>query len=427
MKLFKKVMKILGLVLLSILAFVSLADAVWVYGPHILAMKKIEDVDQYAQTVTEISLPKEVKVIGLGEASHGNVEFQELKLSLLQTLVKKEGVRSFALEADAAEGVLIDRYIKGGEGTAEEIMKQFSFTIYRTKQMAELIEWMREYNTGKPTDEQLSFYGFDMQNPEKGVEIVLDYSQSHAIENFSELSAALQVFQSESAVKDKDLKKADLALQRIEEELKQDTRDSQGEEILYVVQAMRQSVQYYLGDMSDYIASSTLRDKAMAKNVKWIQALEEGKGHPRLLVSGHNGHVAYETNFYPSMGSHLKQAYAGAYFVIGTDYFETTVNINAVGKDASRSNQYFGSADPLAAQAKRFGGEYYLDFARVEKDSPTDKILSAPMSMGSLGEGYSFLMHVLPTSHRIKVEPRKLYDAMIFVHKAQPTKPMKKP
>ncbi|MGT2754302.1 erythromycin esterase family protein [Streptococcus ovis] len=426
MKWFKKVIKIVGVVLLSIVALVCLADVAWVYGPQLVASKKVGDVDQYAQAVTDITLPKEVKVVGLGEASHGNVEFQELKLSVLQTLVKKEGVRSFALEADAAEGVLIDRYIKGGEGTAEELVKQFSFTIYRTKQMAELIKWMREYNAGKPDKEQLSFYGFDMQNPEKGVDLVLDDERSHGGEDLTELEQALQVFQSTSKWTDEGLTQADRALQKLEKQLVQEERDRDFQVIHYVVQAMRQACQYYLKDSSDYVVMNTMRDEAMAKNVEWIQTVEEAKGHPRILIAGHNGHVAYKTNFYPSMGRHLREAYADAYFVIGSDYFETTVNINAVGQDAGRSNQHFNSADPLAAQAKRFGGDYYLDFSKVTAGSETDKLLSAPMSMGSLGEGYSFLMHLLPSSHRIKEVPRTLYDAMIFVEKAEPIKPMKK-
>lgn len=427
MKWFKKVIKIVGVVLLSIVALVCLADVVWVYGPQIVAAKKVVDVDQYAQAVSDITLPKEVKVVGLGEASHGNIEFQELKLSVLQVLVKKEGVRSFALEADVAEGVLIDGYIKGGEGTAEELVRQFSFTIYRTKQMAELIEWMREYNQGKPDKEKLSFYGFDMQNPEKGVELVLNYARTNGFENLAELEHAFRVFQVESKWTDEGLKKADRALQKLEEYLQQQEGDNDSQIIRYVAQAMRQACQYYLKDSSDYVAMNTMRDESMAKNVEWIQTFEEGKRHGRILIAGHNGHVAYKTNFYPSMGSHLKEAYADAYFVIGSDYFETTVNINAVGQDAGRSNQHFNSADPLAAQAKRFGGDYYLDFSKVATGSKTDKLLSAPMSMGSLGEGYSFLMQVLPSSHRIKTEPRKLYDAMVFVYEAHPIKPMKKP
>lgn len=42
------------------------------------------------------------------------------------------------------------------------------------------------------------------------------------------------------------------------------------------------------------------------------------------------------------------------------------------------------------------------------------------MTMGSLGEGYSFLMKLIPASHRVQDVPAELYDAMIFVYKASP-------
>lgn len=42
------------------------------------------------------------------------------------------------------------------------------------------------------------------------------------------------------------------------------------------------------------------------------------------------------------------------------------------------------------------------------------------MTMGSLGEGYTFLMKLLPQSYRTADIPAELYDAMIFVYSASP-------
>lgn len=42
------------------------------------------------------------------------------------------------------------------------------------------------------------------------------------------------------------------------------------------------------------------------------------------------------------------------------------------------------------------------------------------MTMGSLGEGYTFLMKLLPQSYRTADIPTELYDAMIFVYSASP-------
>lgn len=47
-------------------------------------------------------------------------------------------------------------------------------------------------------------------------------------------------------------------------------------------------------------------------------------------------------------------------------------------------------------------------------------LLLAAMTMGSLGEGYTFLMKLLPQSYRTADIPTELYDAMIFVYSASP-------
>ena len=42
--------------------------------------------------------------------------------------------------------------------------------------------------------------------------------------------------------------------------------------------------------------------------------------------------------------------------------------------------------------------------------------------MGSVPEAYSFIMRLLPPSYRIFQEPATLYDSMILVTNATPTK-----
>lgn len=37
------------------------------------------DASQYTSEIKEINIPDDVKIIGFGEATHGNIEFQTLK------------------------------------------------------------------------------------------------------------------------------------------------------------------------------------------------------------------------------------------------------------------------------------------------------------------------------------------------------------
>ena len=89
---------------------------------------EIEEVDDYALSVTDELVGRDVKVIGLGEATHGNKEFQELKLDVLKTLVRDNGVSAICFEMDYAEGLLVNEYISGkSDMTIEDVFSHISF------------------------------------------------------------------------------------------------------------------------------------------------------------------------------------------------------------------------------------------------------------------------------------------------------------
>ena len=79
-----------------------------------------EEFLAYAEPVENITVPESAKIIALGEATHGNAEFQQLKLEVFKLMVKNNGVRAFALEGDYGGCEQVNRYIHGGEGTAQD-------------------------------------------------------------------------------------------------------------------------------------------------------------------------------------------------------------------------------------------------------------------------------------------------------------------
>lgn len=107
---------------------------------------------------------KDVKVIGLGEATHGTKEFFQIKQRLFQYFVKNFGHRVFAFEMDYGESLIIDDYIQTGKGDLTKIMKdEMHFFTWRTTEVRDLIEWMKNYNIGKTDDQRLHLYGVDCQ------------------------------------------------------------------------------------------------------------------------------------------------------------------------------------------------------------------------------------------------------------------------
>lgn len=412
----KKIFKGILIFLVSLIILIGIGDFLWINLPKLSARKNISDIEDYGKGVSQINLDDNIEVVGLGEATHGNSDFQDLKLEVLKTLVEKNKVKSFAIEADFGEGMIINNYIHGKKKD-ENISNVFSFNIYHTKNMNDLINYMFDYNQKAKDEDKLSFYGFDMQNPEKSMEVILDFCKENNILQKRDLEKEFSFIKDEkfkiSQIKDKE------AL-LLEIKAYADALSSPDAKILSrAITNVLDSIKYYELDFNDYVKVNNVRDELMAENVKWISDFEKAKGNKMLLISGHNGHIAKSEKFYEPMGSHLKKIFGEKYFIIGTDFYKGIVNINEVGPDSKRSNHVFVSADPLAYSARKFKGKYYLDFTKV-KNGETFDLVNKEINMGSLGEGYSPLMKFLPRSYRIKEVPKDLYDAMIFVYYAKP-------
>lgn len=122
-------------------------------------------LEKYAVPVNQLTVPDGVQIIGLGEATHNNGEFQSVRLDVFKVLVEKYGVRTFVLEEDFANSELMNRYLSGEEIELQEAWEKW-FPFYHTQEMAELFEWMREYNRSASSEEQLQYWGMDVQRSE---------------------------------------------------------------------------------------------------------------------------------------------------------------------------------------------------------------------------------------------------------------------
>lgn len=103
-----------------------------------------------------------VKIVGMGESTHGSHEFFTMRHRMFKYLVLNHGFNTFFLEADYANCLPIDRYIKGADGNLDKLVKNIDLWPWSTREMANLIKWMKIYNKQHPTS-MLNFIGCDMQ------------------------------------------------------------------------------------------------------------------------------------------------------------------------------------------------------------------------------------------------------------------------
>ena len=107
MKVLKKIGKVVAVLFLVLMLGLAALDIYLIKMPELRAKVKIDGIEDVACSIEELTIQENVKVIGLGEASHGNAEFQELKLEVLKVLVDKYNIDCFAMEMDYGEGVII--------------------------------------------------------------------------------------------------------------------------------------------------------------------------------------------------------------------------------------------------------------------------------------------------------------------------------
>lgn len=128
---------------------------------------------------------------------------------------------------------------------------------------------------------------------------------------------------------------------------------------------------------------------------------------------------------FDSMGKLLSKDASNGYYVIGTDFYKTHCNMPTRSPE-KRTTQVFYSHDPLAKAAKLAGFDIcWLDFDKVPENSELGRQAAEYTYMGTLGESYSIIMRLLPPSYRMFQPPAVLYDSMIFVTEANPTKTVK--
>ncbi|MGI9181934.1 MAG: erythromycin esterase family protein [Longimicrobiaceae bacterium] len=104
------------------------------------------------------------RVVALGEATHGTREFFQMKHRILEFLVREMGFTTFGIEATWAESNRVNDYLHTEVGDPAVLLSNLYFWTWNTREVLEMIEWMRRHNQNPGGAPRVSFYGFDMQS-----------------------------------------------------------------------------------------------------------------------------------------------------------------------------------------------------------------------------------------------------------------------
>ncbi|MFB9907045.1 erythromycin esterase family protein [Allokutzneria oryzae] len=115
----------------------------------------VDDIEPLAEVLAD------VRVVGLGEATHGTREFFTLKHRLVEFLVRRLGFTVFALEAGVAACRAVNDYVVDGVGTARQALATVGFWTWHTEEVLALVEWLRAHNAELPARRRVRFRGID--------------------------------------------------------------------------------------------------------------------------------------------------------------------------------------------------------------------------------------------------------------------------
>ncbi|SEQ52111.1 erythromycin esterase [Lachnospiraceae bacterium NE2001] len=405
--------------------------AVVVLAAAIVALKmrkpaKMKDFETQATTIDNIEIPEGTRIVALGEAAHGNKEFQELKLEVFQKLVEKTNVRALILEGDFGGCAIANDYIQGGEGTAEEATLHLGYTLYKTDEMCELVQWMHDYNQTAAEGDKVRLYGMDIQYDEDTVLFLNGFYKRVDEAKFGDYSDQMMSYLGE-VTEDFESSNYDNVV-KLMDEIKSDieaNKDAYTENVgaaeVELASYAAENLKYFASYWAKENSSNKARDTYMKVNVDWFLEVEEREHNGAVMISCHNGHMTRNRSSVATfLGTFLAEEYGDKYFAIGTDFYNS---VDSVPKTSARDrvDRKFCSGDPIAYQVKDMPEDkYYVDFNKVDANGDLGKKVNSAIRTGSVGETDSIMYKFLKSTYTINYKPADMYDAMIVYYEVSP-------
>jgi erythromycin esterase len=285
------------------------------------------------------------KIYGFGEASHNTKEFFDIKAKFFKHLVKNQGVKTFIMEESYQAESGINEWISGGKGDIKTIAKNFNIGFWHCKEIVNLLQWMRNYNLTKTKENQIRFYGMDIQIGKNISQEIREFVKKHKIT----IDEKLLIIADSCSNKKLDYSKSDSwwqvqipKLKKLEKQIL--NSQIKGKEYKTVIRSLNYLIKYtqYASKIrTKYPESTEFRDLKMFENVKWIVENESKNG--KAFIWAHNDHISKTEMYYTgsgiiNLGRHLKDYYKKDYYSVGFDF--GTGNITGFVIDKKEGNHW---------------------------------------------------------------------------------------
>lgn len=281
-----------------------------------------------------------VRIVGMGEATHGSREFFQMKHRVFRYLVERFGFRAIAFEADFSESVYINRYISGGGGNLDTIMTGVMQSwSWRTAEVKALLQWMRQYNATRPPDEHILYYGLDCQSTTFQPALMQEYFNGTVPALWTDISSIMEEIRGYSDFVYQNMPEADYHskasrleafLERMEADKDRLSAMSSAKDYELYRQVFENFRQAFELKYNIYSGNGGYtRDLSMADNALWLAGFLGPEA--KITLWAHNGHIAKDPDYIGdgSMGFKLFQNQGEHYRSIGFGFSTGEFNAEA--------------------------------------------------------------------------------------------------
>ncbi|MFF3676367.1 erythromycin esterase family protein [Streptomyces sp. NPDC002120] len=378
---------------------------------------------------------KGVRIVGLGESTHGTREFFLLKHRLLEFLVREMGFRALAMEASESAALAVDAYVAGGAGDAGRLVSRLDFWTWRTHEIVAMVEWMREHNRTVPAAERVRFVGIDPQRCADSVAVVGTFLEQAAPATAESARETLRVLAASRPGARPDPARrlyeeaGELAgfLEEHRAGLAARTSPEAADDAIRHARILVRCADLITLPLEPDPGEESLhavRDRHMAGAV---DALVDATGD-RVAVWAHNGHIAKGTYGagVPALGSLLRARHGEAYYALGLLF----------GKGRFRARRGIGTTGPAVPHrigrdgrsaehrlAAAVPGDYLVDLRGGEAQAAPAvrewlRGAGFQRSFGANVPRFTYRFHLAP------LVPAAEYDGLAFVAKSTCSRPL---
>jgi len=376
------------------------------------------------------------RIVGMGEATHGTHEFQATKFRMFKFLVEQLGYKLFAIEANFTECRKVNDYVMYGKGDARKAIGGTYFWTWKTKEMVQMIEWMRVYNNNKPDTAKVKFYGFDMQFDRGALASIKEklkkVDSGYYYKNFKMFDTLTICDTSKLGYKKFSVKKADSIKQLLRAidryaanklaALLQFFSPTEAAYLKQDIKVLEQCLDYDI-EISNgggfTFNAHRIRDKSMAENIEWVLNFEGPAS--KIMIWAHNGHISKT-----GMGSYLKRAYQAQYYAIGFDFNKGGFRAIDLSNGRYKLSTFTvddaepGSSGNVFSQLNI--ARFFIDIEGLEKTrSAARYYFTTKLRQRGIGAGFNTEQEGL---FYLKLPLFDEYDGLIFINETTPTQTM---